>query len=132
MRVWPPLLLSLLLGTNAHATMYKWVDEEGNVTYSQNPPPGREAEEIAPPPPPPTPVPSQQEDSADETDSPETMAAKKAETYRRNCEAARQNLQIYQKHSTILVGDTEVTLSEEEKAKRIEETRKQIDLYCTE
>ncbi len=126
------LLLSLLLGANAHAAMYKWVDEEGNVTYSQNPPPGQQAEEIAPPPPPPTPVPGKAEAGGADAGTPEALDARKAESYRRNCEATRQNMQIYLRHSTILVGETQVTLSEEEKTKRIEETRKQIELYCAE
>jgi len=32
------------------AEMYKWVDDEGQVQYSQSPPPGRPAQTIKPPP----------------------------------------------------------------------------------
>ena len=32
------LLLPLLLPASAHSEMYKWVDEEGNISYSDQPP----------------------------------------------------------------------------------------------
>lgn len=34
-----PLLLSLLVAGNAHAQLYKWVGQDGKVTYSDTPPP---------------------------------------------------------------------------------------------
>ena len=39
-----PLLVS--------AQVYRWVDDRGQVHYSQVPPPGREAQPVGPPPPP--------------------------------------------------------------------------------
>jgi hypothetical protein len=36
----------------ATAQVYRWVDDRGQVHYSQVPPPGREARPIGPPPPP--------------------------------------------------------------------------------
>ncbi|WP_456380194.1 DUF4124 domain-containing protein [Thiolapillus sp.] len=45
--------LSLATAGSAIAGMYRWVDDEGNVVYSQQPPPdNRDARVIAPPPPP--------------------------------------------------------------------------------
>ncbi|HKK16999.1 MAG TPA: DUF4124 domain-containing protein, partial [Gammaproteobacteria bacterium] len=46
-----PILLALLVSSNALAAMYKWVDENGEVHYTQTPPPGDiQAETIKPPP----------------------------------------------------------------------------------
>lgn len=35
----PWLLLSLLISANAHAQLYKWVDANGKISYSDTPPP---------------------------------------------------------------------------------------------
>ena len=50
----PSILLGLFLVTSqAFAGMYRWTDDEGNVVYSQTPPPdNRPVKPIAPPPPP--------------------------------------------------------------------------------
>jgi len=40
-----------LLFSSAHATLYKWVDADGNTHYTQQPPPGDiDSETIKPPP----------------------------------------------------------------------------------
>lgn len=44
----PACLLALLLATPAAAEVYKWVDEQGVTHYSQQPPPGAEAQVIDP------------------------------------------------------------------------------------
>lgn len=41
-------LLAILLATPALAQVYKWVDEDGVTHYSQQPPPGGEAQVINP------------------------------------------------------------------------------------
>lgn len=41
----------LLLPLVAGAQVYRWVDDKGQVHYSQVPPPGARARELAPPPP---------------------------------------------------------------------------------
>ena len=50
----PSILLGLFLVTSqAFAGMYRWTDDEGDVVYSQTPPPdNRPVKPIAPPPPP--------------------------------------------------------------------------------
>ena len=35
--------MSLVLVTNAHAQVYKWVDEDGNIQYTDHPPPSGSA-----------------------------------------------------------------------------------------
>ncbi len=51
----PGLLVVLLLAAvplAAFAQAYRWVDEKGQVHYTQTPPPGKNAQPVAPPPPP--------------------------------------------------------------------------------
>jgi hypothetical protein len=86
--------------------MYKWVDEDGEVVYSQFPPPdGREARTMKPPPPPAvSPAQAQQhldqqmQRFADGREDRELAAQKSAEQEqkagiaRQRCETARRNL----------------------------------------
>jgi Domain of unknown function (DUF4124) len=46
------ILLVALLPAVAGAQAYRWVDEKGQVHYSQVPPPGKNAQPVGPPPPP--------------------------------------------------------------------------------
>ncbi len=47
------LFLAGMPVSSAMAGMYRWVDDQGNVVYSQQPPPdNRDVRQIAPPPPP--------------------------------------------------------------------------------
>jgi hypothetical protein len=48
----PLWLLLAALPLAAGAQAYRWVDEKGQVHYSQTPPPGKNAQPVAPPPPP--------------------------------------------------------------------------------
>jgi hypothetical protein len=51
---WPILCAALIAAATAStvpAEMYKWRDDEGQVHYSESPPPGRPSETIKPPPP---------------------------------------------------------------------------------
>lgn len=45
------LLLALTAATTAHAQLYKWVDKDGKVTYSDQPPPDAKATRMTTPPP---------------------------------------------------------------------------------
>ena len=45
-------LLLAVLPPLAAAQAYRWVDEKGQVHYSQTPPPGKQAQPVGPPPPP--------------------------------------------------------------------------------
>jgi hypothetical protein len=51
-RRFPLWLLLAALPLAAGAQAYRWVDENGQVHYSQTPPPGKKAEPVAPAPPP--------------------------------------------------------------------------------
>jgi hypothetical protein len=134
------LLALTLTGTSAWAAMYKWVDAQGNVQYTQTPPPNQNAQVIKPPPPAPvsaeqaqkqlgqsredlTPVPPPTADiEADKT---------QAEINRHNCEAARKNLDIYRRHRRVRNDKNKVVvLTDEQRAAKIKEAQAAIKKYC--
>lgn len=133
------LALGLSIAGHAVAGMYKWVDEQGAVHYSQTPPPDRTAQELAPPPPPPKPV--EPEAGADATDTapgesapegrPQEAENARKMRFQQNCTAARKNLQLYQTARRIMDGGQLVILTDEEKTKRIEKAKEQIERYCS-
>ena len=45
------ILTLCVVVSNSHAALYKWVDADGNVNYSQKPPPGDIAADVIKPPP---------------------------------------------------------------------------------
>jgi type IV secretory pathway VirB10-like protein len=102
--------LPLVCAAPASATMYRWVDDTGAVVYSQSPPrDGRAASAVAPPPPPSSSADAERQQlegqlkQADEArkkqqegqKAQQETAAKDADR-KRNCDAARQNLELIQ------------------------------------
>jgi hypothetical protein len=132
---------SMLLSGIARAELYKWTDDEGNVIYSQVPPPDRDVKTIAPPPPAPSsPTPAVRtapEGSAgagDNTSVSEDEKANKeivARIARKNCEIARRNLDIYKNHNRIRNNQGEVTvLDDTTRAAKIKEAEQAIKDFC--
>lgn len=101
--------LCLLFATAATAAMYRYLDENGQVVYSEKPPPSGNATLIKPPPPPPTQPPSAEGkpegnaaagDQPAGTDEPKTaeQEARDKESQRikdSNCKTAREALKQY-------------------------------------
>jgi hypothetical protein len=100
--------IGLLLATAASAQMYRYLDENGQVVYSQKPPPAGEATLIKPPPPPPTPPAKPQakddaEAQAEEQPAPDEPKTAEEEALDKesqriketNCKAARESLKQY-------------------------------------
>lgn len=125
------LLMVPIAGAQA-AKLYKWTDEEGNVHYTQIPPTEGPSEVITPEQAPPAQPAAEDESEAEK--SGEGVSASQAANMRikqENCEAARKNLAIYQSATTILQADgTELTLSDEMREAKIQESQKQIEFYC--
>jgi hypothetical protein len=145
--LWGLILGAVLLPAAAGAATYKWVDDEGNVTYSQMPPSSGEYERISGAasggPRPGSGEESMQKlrDAVADVDAENDEARKRAEVERtiaeneeirqQNCEAARKNLEIYTTYRRFRDKDGEVTrLPEEERLKRLEEAKTQIETYC--
>ncbi|SCZ62920.1 DUF4124 domain-containing protein [Thiohalomonas denitrificans] len=132
--------ICLVLAAPAVAKMYKWTDNEGNIHYSQIPPEGREAREIAAPPkvrPQQAEEPAQDktaqpegEESAKEPELTPEQQAEREQLYRRNCDAAQKNLKLFQNARRIMENGELVIITEEDRAKRLESTREQIEKYC--
>ena len=146
--IWGLVLGVALLPAAAQAATYKWVDAEGNITYSQTPPPSGDYERIsgAARGGPGSSTSGEQEmqrlrDSVADIDAQSEETRKREEVERtiaeneeirkQNCEAARRNLEIYTTFRRFRDKDGNVTrLPEEERLQRLEEARTQIETYC--
>jgi hypothetical protein len=125
-------LLGLLASVPAEAvSLYKWVDENGHVHYSQTPPETSsvQSEQMQVK----DKAPYTQQDQEGDSATPTTTAegAKVVDARKRNCEVARMNLESYRSSDQIQQPDgTVITLSEEMRASKIKETQAQINAYC--
>ena len=137
------LFLSLIMVVSANANSYKWLDENGNVVYSQQPPAEGPYETIKTTKPSPaasrsTPAPSsfttekKQEAEERELDSKVQQEAAKSEQLRaENCKAAKHNLETYTVYRRIKNDQGEIIrLDDNERAKRIQEAKDAIKEFC--
>lgn len=100
-----PLFTGLLLCSNVSAATYKWVDEKGDVHYSQHPPAGSDYEKIKveksrpgeepPPAPKSTGTTSPTSGTSSGSKVVQEELSKNQEIRTKNCEAAKKNLEIY-------------------------------------
>lgn len=129
-------LLLLPLGNVQASKLYKWVDESGQVHYSQSPPAqgqARQSQEMH--------IPrsvtavgnadsaaAPEADQAPASDDPvEQFRAIRAE----NCRIARQNLEVYRTSERIRQADGEVLeLDEQSRAAKIAEAEGMIREFC--
>ncbi len=148
LRLWPLAAAALLVMApveSSLARLYKWVDEYGNVTYSERKPPGQQAEEIKV-----RTGPASSSNSSEQLDSMRektdnqrkdrefaTNAAnenqKEIEVFKKNCEIARQNRRVLQNSSRIQNTDGQGNnyfLDQKEIQAKLQQTNKQIELYC--
>ncbi len=144
--LWPALLLGaglLAASTNGLAAMYKWTDSEGNVQYTQDPPPQGSFQKMAPPPPAPAvPEPATEAPKAaagqpagatDEAATKEEAERKElaATIAKKNCETARKNLEIYTTFRRVMNDKGEiVTLGDDERAAKLKEANDMIKKFC--
>jgi len=137
------LVLSLIILAPANAAMYKWLDENGNVVYSQQPPEEGPYEVIKAKNPPPasrsTPPPASSFTAEAQKDQEENQldrkveqeAAKSAQLRADNCKAAKHNLETYTVYRRIKNDEGEVIrLDDNERAKRIQEAKDAIKEFC--
>lgn len=102
------LIAGLALSASAAAEMYRWVDDSGTVVYSQTPPPDdRATSRVARPPPPSSSAEAERTQLQNELKQADEARKKQAEAQKnqqesaakdadrkRNCDAARQNLDL--------------------------------------
>lgn len=140
------LIMGLLFSSfiaSANAASYKWLDDNGNVVYSQQPPEGRPYETLKTTKPSSTsvrPTPAeksflnekQKEAEEAKRDSDIQQQVAKGEKMRaENCKAAKYNLEVYTtfRRVTNEQGET-VRLDDNERAARIEEAKQGIKEFC--
>ncbi len=142
------LLLTLMLAsfTALQAQPYKWVDEDGNVTYSQQKPPDVKAKTVK--------LRGVESVSSEQARERLDSLSDKAKTTRKdrefqataisesqlrdkrlkeNCESARQNLRILTAGSRVKSTDPEAGggfMSDEQRAEQIEQARTNIENNC--
>lgn len=122
------VLFGLCSATQA-ATMYKWVDDDGNVHYDQSPPTDRESEKLESKTSTKTPTPAAAEQASDQP--PKVTEDDNTRIKKQNCEAARRNLEIYKRSAKILQPDgTELVLSDEMRAEKLRQVQEDIKKFC--
>ena len=138
------LLLGVVPGIAA-AAVYKWVDENGQVQYTQTPPPGGiESQEIKPPPPPADAEGAierqerlekgleERRESREEATKQATEDAEHAKQKAQRCEAAKHRLQQAQYPLTNIVepDGTQRRATEEERQRHITDAEAQVAEFC--
>ena len=130
----------------AEARMYKWVDDEGNVQYTQHPPPkGTQGEEMKVRGAGPSPDEAErnlealreragasQKDREFQAEYTDYMR-ERDERIKQNCEIARQNLRVLETASRVQDRDASgmaYFLDDAARQAKIEETRRQVADYC--
>jgi hypothetical protein len=134
-----------MFATLASAETYRWVNEEGVVTFSQTPPPDVKAETVEIRNTAPSTGGSSKErleklrqDLADRAEDRELKKAEKKERKeiaaesKKNCATAKKNLDQLTALGNRLykTGDNYVRLTEEERQQKMKEAREQIKEYC--
>jgi len=139
------LILLYFVAINCYATMYKWVDEEGNTHYSEKPPVGDvEVQTVKPPP-------KVDTESANEAFEAKQNKSKKAgegrakqaeeavaenermEIDKRNCESARKALASVNANPRVYGTDADgnrYKLGEEARQAKIAAAKEAIAKYC--
>ncbi|MCK5386610.1 MAG: DUF4124 domain-containing protein [Gammaproteobacteria bacterium] len=124
----------IIFASSASAGLYKWVDDEGNVHYSQKRPASQQFQRLkAPPPAPENAKPLYQPGiSADKTGKTiKTETAKNAKIRADNCERAKKNLSAYQVSRRVRNNEgVVITLDDKTRTEQIENAKKHIAEYC--
>lgn len=138
------LLAVLFLALPVYSEIHKWIDDEGQIHYTKIPPTKGKSDIFVPTPPPKlaqppdndSPQRSKDPDSKSqgiETPKRQQPTTKDVERQKKgNCTVATQNMKKLQNHGRIkiLEGGSYRILSTEEREKKINEARKQIEQNC--
>ncbi len=129
------LLAAMMIITNsASAGLYKWVDNDGNVHYSQKRPRNQQYKRLKAPPSAPEnskPLyqPVTEENKSSDTAAKET--AKNNKVRAENCAIAKKNLNAYQVYRRIRDKDGNVkVIDDKERAKQIKNAQQDINDFC--
>jgi len=128
------VVISFVMIAPAHAvSLYKWVDEDGRVHYSQTPPEKTATQTEQMQVKDSNPYSQKETDNASNEEKPATddQTVQVVETRKRNCEIAQKNLETYKSSERVQQPDGSIiTLSDEMRASKIKEMQAQINAYC--
>lgn len=140
------LLLLLFTFSPAQAEIYKWVDDESFVNFTQQPPADRPYEQITVPPPPPLSEQALIEENGVLVDAQATAEAQRqteqqqaqqeaalAAFRQESCDIAKQNLQTYEDNPgrRFINEAGEVTRpTEEDRQLKMQQFRQDIEKFC--
>ena len=128
------LTTMMIFASSAFAGLYKWVDDEGNVHYSQKRPIDKQFKQLKAPAPAPKNSKSVYQLKAPEKQSNNVVAAETAKNEKlrgENCTAAKNNLKTYTLYRRIRDKEGNVTnLDDNERAKRLEDAKQAISEFC--
>ena len=132
------ICLSVFSADTVSKVTYKWTDENGIVQYTERPPVnidyeiitvtasgGKEITNVS--------ANEAAKENTDTTDTTDSTLDEVIKANERNCKIARQNMEVLNNIARIRVSDEKGEnriLSPEEKQTRVDETQKQIDIYC--
>jgi len=128
------LTVMMIFASSTFAGLYKWVDNEGNVHYSQKRPVNQQFKRLKAPPPAPDNAQPLYKPGTPATKSGKTAAtetAKNKEIRAKNCAQAKKNLSNYQIHRRMRDKDGNVTtIDDNVRAKNIKNAQNAISNYC--
>lgn len=132
----------MLAATHALATVYKWIDDEGSVNYTQYKPTAYEFVEVDPPDPPPSisydlneKFAAQIRGSLEDKGKTSPALKKKENTDRKaqQCETAKNNLNVLENMARISYTDEtgeKVRMGEDQRTIRTTEAKKNVEFFC--
>ena len=127
------LTLMMLIASTAYAGLYKWVDSEGSVHYSQKPPENKPYSTIkAPPPAPKSSLPAVLNENESEVEKTiKTETAKNQKLREENCAIGKNNLRSYQAFRKIRDKDGNIrVVGKKEREEKIESAKQLIRDFC--
>ncbi len=129
------LVIALAAATGlAQGAIYKWVDEQGRVVYSQTPRP--EAQKVTLPQARPPARPVAAPTASQARPQPSVAGSKATQSSGRYCSQARRNVRLLRNAGPDTVFVTRdkklVKYSDEERRKRLSIAKKAVDAYCLE
>lgn len=133
------LILILLAGSMPAlaGSMYRWVDDQGNIHYGENPPTGVKSEEIHSYSPPPggreqrREAPSWQREEQEEEAADTSTAEDEQSPTDEYCDQHRQNLEQLRSRTVVRTSDPDTgetrVLDEDEREQMLQETREALE-----
>ncbi|MFT5425501.1 MAG: hypothetical protein ACI9ZT_000432 [Gammaproteobacteria bacterium] len=133
-----------MISVSANAALYKWIDDEGNTTYSEKRPPDVEVEEISPPPKPPTDAgevenldsvlkkASENDERRKEKAEDARIEEENKKINKKNCEIAKNNLASYVRPQVRVEQEdgTRAIATEEYRQEQIAKSNEMVKEYC--